>query len=65
MENKRKRWLGVGMLALLLSLSFSLGIAFERVQGQSEQLAQVSVKLDQINHTLLISAHAAQPWQLQ
>lgn len=61
MENKRKRWLGVGMLALLLALAFSLGfaagVAHERSQRHEKQMAHVSVQLDQITHALMISAH--------
>lgn len=60
--NKDRKWLGIGMLALLLSLSFcagaASGIAYERGQCQTEQLAKVTVKFDEATHALLISAHA-------
>jgi hypothetical protein len=67
-NTKSKKWLGVGMLALLLSLTFSLGVAtginVERnghSNVQEEQLSNVSVKIDEINHMLIISAHSRQP----
>jgi len=67
-SNKRKNWLGVGMLALLLSLTFGLGVAtginVERDDhsiAQEEQLSNVSVKIDEINHMLIISAYPRQP----
>lgn len=65
MENKRKNWLGVGMLALVLSLTFGFGftagVAHERSQGHEEQMAKVTVKLDALTHALMISAPPVQP----